>query len=76
MWINNISEIIYRKCLKDDKKEYWSLITDDRYIYYYCKNVKDRPEMWNKIIDNIWIYHYCDFIKDRSKLVDRLTEDK
>ena len=45
MWIDNISKIMYEKCLDNDKKKYWSLITENQYIYYYCLHIKDRPEL-------------------------------
>ena len=76
MWIDNISKIIYEKCLIDDKKEYWSMITDDRYIYLYCLGIKDRPEMYNKITGGYYVSMYCQYVKDRPELYDKLNIDK
>ena len=45
MWITDISELMYNKCKIDDKQEYWNLISEDRWLYHYCKNIKDRPEL-------------------------------
>ena len=72
MWIDNISEIMYEKCLKTDKKEYWLLITEDCYLYHYCKNVKDRPEMYNRISNSFSLYMYCLHIKNRKELSDKI----
>ena len=35
MWLEDISEYMYYKCEIDDKEEYWSLITDDEYMYLH-----------------------------------------
>ena len=67
MWINNISEIIYRKCLKDDKKEYWSLITDDRYIYEYCDDIGgDNVNLYNRLTDEYYIHCYHEYIQNNT----------
>ena len=73
MWITEISKIMYEKCMDNDKKEYWSLITNNQWIYWYCKNVNDRPELYNKLTDNKWIYHYCYNIKQRKELTKKLV---
>ena len=63
MWINNISEYMFNRCKLDDRKEFRDLITDDRWIYQYCKSIKDRPEMAKKMTSSIWIKNYYLYLK-------------
>ena len=76
MWITDISKIMYEKCMDDDKKKYWSLIIKDRYIYYYCRDIKDRLEMRKQLTENKWIFYYCKNVNDRSELYNKITEVK
>ena len=75
MWITNISKIMYNKCKENDKKEYRDLISEDKFIYWYCLYIKDRKEMWSKLVDSEWIFWYSKMVKDRPKLVDKLTDE-
>lgn len=75
MWINNISKIMFYKCMDDDKKEYRKLITEDRWIFEYCLNIKDSPLMYKKLKKDRWIYWYCKYVKDRKELWSKLTEE-
>ena len=78
MWITDVSEMMYRKCLKkkDDKKEYWSSIIDNQWIYLYCRYIKDRSELWSKLTESCWIYMYCLHINNRTdELKHKITEE-
>ena len=75
MWFYNISKIMYDKCKTDDREEYWSLITDEFYIYWYCKYIKDRPELWSRLTDKVWICEYCKNVKYRSELKEKNLVD-
>ena len=75
MWINNISEIMYWKCIIDDKEKYRINITEDYWIYLYCYLIQDRPEMYNRITNNEYLYRYCRYVKDRPELSNKITGD-
>ena len=66
---------MYEKCLDNDKKKYWSLITENQYIYYYCLHIKDRPELWKKLSDGFWLFEYCKCIKNRIVLSRKILEE-
>ena len=53
-----ISEAMYRKCLKDDQEKFWSLITDSEWCFYYCKNIKNRVKVRKLITDPDWVHRY------------------
>jgi len=53
-----------------------SLVEDNEWIYFYCKDVEDRKELWFKLTDEHWIYNYCKNIKDREELWSKLTDEK
>ena len=76
MWIDNISRYMYDICMINDKEEYWSEITDDECLYWYCRNIQDRPELYNKLTDNKYIYYYCKYIKNRPELANKITEKR
>ena len=76
MWINELSKIMYNKCLVNDKEKYWSFITDDEWIFYYCKHINDIPGMYNKLVNNKWLYYYCKYIKNRPELANKITEKR
>jgi len=70
MWMDEreLSEAMYKKCLENDQKEFWPLITDDEWCYYYCMFVKDREEVRKYITDSVWSCYYCLNIKDRPEI--------
>jgi len=52
-----------------------SLVEDNEWIYYYCRDVQDRKELWSKLTDEKYIYRYCIYVKDRKELWSKLTNE-
>ena len=50
------------------------LITDDEWIYMYCKYIKDKPEMYNKLTNDYFIHCYCRDIKYRKILIEKVQD--
>ena len=76
MWMDEevISGWAYEKCLKDDRKNFWSLITESEYAYWYCLVVNDRPEVRKNITDSVWSYMYRRDIANRTEIRKNITE--
>ena len=68
MWFEDISEIMYHKCKIDDRKEYWENITDNYYIYLYCRNIRDRKELAETMTNSEWIYLYLQYTYNKERL--------
>ena len=66
MWMSEyeISKAMYYKCQLNDKKEYWSHITNSEWAYMYCKNIRDLPTVRKHIIEPQYAYYYCRVIDD------------
>ena len=61
-----MSSWAYKECAKgNDTKEIRELITNNGWIYNYCKDIE---EMWSKITDPSWAYLYCRDIKNRFEV--------
>jgi len=76
MWMDEeeISEAMYRKCVENDKKDFWVLITDAKWAYFYCKNVKDRASVRKYITESQWAYYYCEDIENRAEIRKNITD--
>ena len=69
--VNNMSsEDAYRYCLNvvEDREEVRNKITESKWAYWYCLNIKDREEIWKRITESNWAYFYCKYIKDREEV--------
>ena len=64
---------MYEKCFKDDQEKFWSLITDSKSPYWYCKYIKDRPEVYKFITESKWAYVYCRDVKNRLEVRKFIT---
>jgi len=52
-----------------------SLVEDNYWIYYYCKNIQDKEELWSKLTNDMQIYEYCKYVKDRKELWSKMTNE-
>ena len=69
-----ISEEMYAKCLTNDKKEFWTLITDSEWAFIYCTKIKNRSEVRKHITDSEWCYCYCINVEDRPDVRKNITD--
>ena len=78
MWIlpEEMSRIAYEICLEDDRLEIRDLITESRWAYYYCRDVKDRPEIRDNITESEYICYYCRNVEDRPEMRARITNEE
>jgi len=67
-YIGDRAEAMYKKCLIDDKENFWVLITEPRWAYMYCKHINDRPSVRAYINDSEWSDMYCKHINDRPEI--------
>ena len=62
----HLSDWAYSECCKgNNTKDIRDLITDDYWIFNYCKDIE---EMWSKIRNSYWAVMYCEWVKDRSEV--------
>ena len=76
MWMSEISEIMYTKCRKNDKKEYWENITASHFAYLYCCYVKNRPEVRQHIIHSYYAELYCEYVDDDPEVRKHIKDSK
>lgn len=59
-----------------DSKELSKYVgTNNKWIYNFCKYIKDRKKLWTNLTEDYWIFLYCECVKDRKELWPNLTED-
>lgn len=69
-----MSEWAYNQCKKSKKsrEELIDLITEDQWIYKFCKNIEDNSYLWKKLKTAYWLFKYCLVIEDRPELREKI----